>query len=359
MPSLLTGPPIRPDEIGFILGVAAREIAGVSPHAKEKNPLVLISADQLSDQHCERISAAVDGWGRCERIAQTSPELDGRASAVTEADIVVGWAAAEQLAAGRAHLYLCGSAGLDGYVRRGLEGKSGFRICSAGTVMSATIAEHLLALMLALARELPQVLCQQRERRWERRWMARDLAGSTVCIVGLGGSGTELAKRCQAFGMKVVGVRREATSHPHADAVFPLARLRKAVALADHVVAAVPGGPHTRHLFNAAVFDAMKPGACFFTAARGSVTDEAALIARLRSGHLGGAGLDVFAEEPLPAASAFWDLPNVIVSPHSAGLSNRLSDRLCDLMVENLGRYRRGEPLRYEVNLSTYAVAPR
>jgi phosphoglycerate dehydrogenase-like enzyme len=358
-PSVLHWPAGWASENRFNFGGLRAAIARVSSPPDATPPLILISADQLSDDHCRRIAAAADGWGRCERIAQAPASCARTAAAVAAADIVVGWAAPEHLAAGRTRLYLCGSAGLDGYVQRGLERKPGFRICSAGTVMSATIAEHILTLMLALTRELPQILRNQRAHQWERRWAARELAGGTVCIVGLGGSGAELAKRCRALGMKVIGVRREAVPHPEADAVLPLARLCEAVAAADHVVALVPGGPYTRHLFDDAVFAAMKPGACYYTAARGSVTDEAALLAHLRAGHLGGAGLDVFAEEPLPAASPWWELPNVIVSPHSAGLSHRLTDRLCELMIDNLGRYRRGEPLRHEVDLSTYATTKR
>lgn len=319
---------------------------------------IVVSADQFSPSHVARIAAAVAGWGSCERVSQYSTS-DAVCRALAEADIVVGWTSAAQLLASRASLYLCGSAGMDACLGAGLERKANFRACSAGSVMAVTIAEHVLALMLALARQIPQILQQQRERRWERRWQAGELCGSTACIVGLGGSGTELARRCRVLGLRTIGVRRDGgPAHPEVDRTFPVSRLSEAVREADHVVAVLPGGPHTRRLFDAAILDAMKPGACFYSAARGSVTDEAALVERLQSGRLGGAALDVFADEPLPAASPLWSLPNVIVSPHSAGLSARLSDRLCDLMCENLRRHRSGEPLRNEIDLATY-TAPR
>jgi phosphoglycerate dehydrogenase-like enzyme len=319
-------------------------------------PRILVAADQLNDAHYERIRATVRGWAECERTAQTAPPPE-LAARVAAADIVVGWASAAQLLAGKTRMYLCGSAGLDGYLGAGLDAKPDFRICSAGPIMGAPIAEHLLAMMFAFTRWVPRILRQQRAYQWERCWEAGELAGTTACIVGLGSSGSALAERCRALGVRVIGVRRDAArGHPHAEKVFPVAQLKDAVRAADHVVAVIPGGPHTRHLFDGAVFDAMKPGAFFYTASRGSVTDEAALIARLRNGHLGGAGLDVFAQEPLPPTSPLWDFENVIVSPHSAGLSARLSDRLCELMCANLTRLRHGEPLLHEVNLSTYAA---
>lgn len=320
-------------------------------------PRVLLAADQLSPAHFGRIAAAAAGWAQAECIAQTAPAAQ-LAARIGAANIVLGWASPAHLLAGQTHLYLCGSAGLDGYVATGLETKPGFRICSAGSVMSATIAEHLLGLMLAFARELPAIFRQQNAHHWNRRLHAQELAGTTVCIVGFGQSGAALATRCRALGLRVIGVRRSsASTSALADAIFPITRLKEAVREADHVVAVVPGGPHTRHLFSGAVFDAMKPGAFFYSASRGSVTDEAALLARLHSGHLAGAGLDVFSEEPLPPSSPFWDMENVIVSPHSAGLSASLSDRLCALMCDNLGRYRAGEPLLNEVDLVTYALS--
>lgn len=333
---------------------ASASRAGTNPAPLED---ILVACDALNDAQHERIAAAAAGWAAVRRIshlaapAEFQHELPG-------ATIVVGWAPARLLAGSSVRLYLCGSAGLDAYLGVGLDTKPGFRICSAGGTMSVPIAEHLLTLMLALTRQLPAILRQQAERRWERRHLSGELANTTVCIVGLGGSGTELARRCRALGLRVIGVRRDAKrAHPYADVIYPIARLRDAVREADHVVAVVPGGPHTRHLFNGAVFDAMKPGARFYTASRGSVVDEDALIAHLRSGQVGGAGLDVFAEEPLLASSPLWDLENVIVSPHSAGLSARWPERICEHFCRNLAHYHCGEPLVDEVNLATYAAA--
>lgn len=319
---------------------------------------VLVALDAFTPAHLQKVAAVLEGWATWERIAQAAPAGIFAAS-LARADVLVGWAPPSLLPASALTAYLCGSAGLDAYVGLGLEERADFQICNAAGTMTRPIAEHLLGLMLALTRQLPQILRNQSRRCWERRWVARELNGSTVCIVGLGGSGSELAARCHALGLHVTGVRRHAARpHPHARTVWPVARLTEAVRTADHVVAVVPGGPATRHLFNSAVFAAMKPGACFYTASRGSVTDEDALIAHLCSGHLGGAGLDVYAVEPLPATSPLWAMENVIVSPHSAGLSDRLPDRLCELMCANLARYHRSEPLLNRVDLATFFPHP-
>lgn len=330
--------------------------AAISSQGTLRLQHILVACDLLSDRHVAQIAATADGWGVVRRISNDAPASEMQRE-LAWASIVIGWARADLLVKSQVRLYLCASAGLDGYVGAGLEAKPDFRICSAGSTMSVPIAEHLLMLMLALTRDLPVIIRHQGMRRWERRWHAGELNGTTVCIVGLGESGTELARRCQLLGLRVVGVRRDARhGHPNVDVVYPVARLLEAVREADHVVAVVPGGSHTRHLFSASVFAAMKPGARFYSASRGSVVDEPALIAGLRSGQIGGAGLDVFAEEPLPASSPLWEFDNVIVSPHSAGLSVRLGDRLSAHFCRNLERFQKNEPLCNEVDLSRYAI---
>lgn len=152
--------------------------------------------------------------------------------------------------------------------------------------------------------------------------------------------------------MRVLGVRKRAgQAHAVAERVYAAHELTEAVAAADHVAGMLPGGPDTLHLFNPDVFAAMKQGACFYSASRGSVTDEAALIEALQRGHLGGAGLDVVEREPLSPESPLWAMQNVILTPHCAGLSAKLNDRLCDLFIENLRRLKAGEPLLNVVNL--------
>lgn len=312
---------------------------------------VLIANDQFADRHIERIGAMLGAWATWERVAQSLPAEEFRAK-LHRATVVVGWADGRLLAESPVKFYPCGSAGFDAYLNTGLERRADFVMTNARHAMSVPVAEHVIALMFALARLLPLHLQDQLDRHWERRWHYQELTGATVCIVGLGGMGTELARRCAALGMNVIGVRqRSDQSHSIVARVYAATSLLEAVAAADHVVAVLPGGPATARLFNREIFAAMKPGACFYTAARGSVTDEAALTEALHSGHLGGAGLDVVAREPLAPDSPLWAMPNVIITPHCAGLSVKLNDRLCDLFCENLRRLKVGAPLLNIVDL--------
>lgn len=312
-------------------------------------PHVVLSADQLDPANAGRVAAGCRDWATFERIEQALPRPELTAL-LARTQIVVGWVPADLLLPSAVSTYLCGSAGYDAYIRIGLERKPGFRLTNAAGIMTIPIAEHCLTLMLALARQIPQILDQQRRKHYERRWSAGEVFGATACIVGLGGVGTELARRCRALGLHTIGVARTPERHGGVtDRIFHVDDLSSAVAEADHVFAVLPGGPATKHLFNSRIFGSMKRGAHFYTAARGSVTDESALVEALASGHLGGAGVDVFAHEPLAAESPLWNMPNVIVSPHSAGLSYKLNERLTDVFLENLSNVRNGLPLMNEI----------
>ena len=313
-------------------------------------PAIVLAADQLDDAAAADVAAACDDWAASfRRVSQTLPR--GEMAALLDAtDVLVGWTDPSLLRESRVSTYLCGSAGFDAYVGIGLDRKPGFRLTNAAGVMAGTIAEHCIALMFALVRELPTILDQQRRRQYERRWQARELGGSTACIVGLGAAGTALARLCRGVGMRTIGVCRTPDSHRGVtDVLHGIDALPEAVTHADHVVSLLPGGPATRNVFNARIFSRMKRGACYYAAGRGSVTDEDALIAALANGPLAGAGIDVFAQEPLHDASPLWTMPNVIVSPHSAGLSMSLNRRLAALFVDNLNRLRFGQPLCHEI----------
>jgi len=215
---------------------------------------------------------------------------------------------------------------------------------SAG-IYAIPIAEHVLAMMLALSRKIPEMVRAQAEARWAGV-SGSELAESTVLIVGLGGIGSRVAARCAAFGMRVIATRRRVKlPSTGVDAVYSADRLRDALPQADWVVVCAPLTTETRHMVGPAEFALMKPGAGLINIARGGLVDEEALVDALRSGHLAGAGLDVFAEEPLPPTSPLWSQPNVIVSPHSAGSSPRSIPRTLRLFEENLRRYLSGRPL--------------
>ena len=217
-----------------------------------------------------------------------------------------------------------------------------------------SIAEHALALMLMLARNLHHAQRQQHERRWQRdlaKTMA-DLHGKTVGLVGLGNIGQNIARLCRAFGMRVVGVRRTVQPTPHVDQLYPREQLRQMLAEADHVVVAAPFTRETDGLLGPPEFAAMKRGAFYVNVSRGGIAQEPALLEALRSNHLAGAGLDVFAAEPLSAEHLLWTLPQVIVSPHFSGETINQSSRPGELLLRNLRAFLRGEPVGHLVNLS-------
>lgn len=237
--------------------------------------------------------------------------------------------------------------------------RRGLVITNARGVFSRPIAEYVMLMILAVSRRLPQLLELQAERTWQPL-EARELRDVTVGIVGLGSIGRAVGALGTAFGCRVVATRRRpeagATASEGAgddpflgtvmlDRVLPPERLPELLAEADFVVLAAPLTPDTRGLLDDAALAAMKPGAWIVNVARGELVDERALARAIRSGRLGGAVLDTFVEEPLPGSSPLYDLPNVILTPHTSWSSSRVLDRSVDLFCGNLRRFAEGRPL--------------
>ena len=317
---------------------------------------LLIAVDAFGDDHIQALSAAVSGWASWERLSQdASPDEYRGALAGTE--ILIGWPEPEWLADSPLKLLLLPSAGYEEYLTPELAAKDGLVVCNAGGAYSEGVAEHCVAMMMALVRRLREYLAAMEPRRWDHLHRHGRLSGSTACVIGLGSLGSAIARRCAVLGMSVIGVRRHPDRpSPTVSEVFGPEDLDTAVAGADHVVAALPGGAATRGLISREVISAMKPGAYFCNVGRGASVDEAALIERLQDGSLAGAGLDVFATEPLPDDSPLWSMENVIVTPHMAGYTWDYADELCELFAANLARYRASEPLRNVIDLSRAAA---
>jgi phosphoglycerate dehydrogenase-like enzyme len=240
------------------------------------------------------------------------------------------------------------SAGVDQYDKAALSAAN-IRLASAQGANANAVSEHAIALVLALARRIPEARDNQARRFW--RGMIGDLAqredelgGKTMLVVGIGRIGGRLARLAKAFDMKVVGLRRDpAKGAEGADEIHAMSELKAQLPRADIVVLTCALTEETRGLMDAAAFAAMKRGAMFVNVARGRVADEAALIEALRSGQVGSAGIDVTVEEPLPAESPLWGMPNVLVTPHTGGETRRYEDNVLDLLEENLARIARGE----------------
>ena len=246
------------------------------------------------------------------------------------------------------------SAGIEGnlsppVVERGILLTNGAGIASTG------IAEHVLGVMLAFCRNLHVAGRLQREGRWNRPAVMagsgipiREFRGSGVAVLGLGPIGAAIAADSAALGATVRGLRRHppAQAPPPYEAVVGPEGLPDLLGWAHFVVLAVPHTPETEGMIGERELGLMRRDAVLVNVARGSVVDEAALLDALRRGLIAGAGLDVFAEEPLAASSPLWALPNVILTPHVAGATPRYLERALELFIENLGRYLEGRPLR-------------
>ena len=236
----------------------------------------------------------------------------------------------------------------------------GVVVTNARGVFSRPIAEYVIMMILAVSRRLPQLLELQRERTWQPL-EGTELRDVTVGIVGLGSIGRAVGALATAFGCRVVAIRRRTDAGAESTAVDDedgrsLGEIRldrvggpetlpELLAESDFIVLAAPLTPETEDMIDAETLALVKPGAWLINVARGRLIDERALIRALRDGHLGGAVLDMFRDEPLPPMSSFYDLPNVIVTPHTAWSSGRVLDRSVELFCDNLRRFAKGEPL--------------
>lgn len=219
-------------------------------------------------------------------------------------------------------------------------------------IQAVPMAEHVMGGLLVLSRRFNLVLQAQRERRWIQNELASvswpwSLKGRKMTILGLGTIGMEVARRAQAFGMSVTGVRRRLDQPvpDYVESVVGADRLDRALSGSDVLVICAPPVPETDRMIRAEHLAMMNWGAILINVARGKIVDGSALLDALQNGQLGGAVLDVFEREPLDAASPLWDMPNVIVSPHSSGVRPDHWDEVIDLFSENLRRFQRGEPL--------------
>jgi len=227
--------------------------------------------------------------------------------------------------------------------------RRGVKLTTATGSNGVPVAQTAITTLLMMSRGLPHFIDAQRRKSWEPvRASAQppDLQGQTIVIVGMGTIGATVARFAQTLGMHVIGIRRKprAADDP-VDEMHTLAELPKLLPRCDWLVLACPLVPETRGLVNAQSLALMKMSAGLINVARGALCDEEALIHALRSGQIRCAHLDVYATEPLPAASPLWEMPNVIMTPHSAGASAGNELRSVRIFLNNLERWARGEPL--------------
>jgi phosphoglycerate dehydrogenase-like enzyme len=287
------------------------------------------------------------------------PGYEGLDAELPDTDIFVGWSLRpEQVRAARKLNWIHSTAaGVNQLMFPELR-ESRIVITNASGVHAVTMAEHILGILIALARHFPEMVRHQIRRHWSQQdlWDAplrpRELFGQTLLIVGFGAIGRELARRVQPLGMKVWAVTRSGKGDRKlAERILPAKRLDEALPKADFIVLAAPGTPETLRMIGANQLAAMKPTAFFVNVARGSLVDEAALIAALRDRKIAGAALDVMQTEPLPPDSPLWSLENVFITPHVSGVSEQMWPRQSKLLVENLQRWFSGRALLNRVDL--------
>lgn len=240
------------------------------------------------------------------------------------------------------------SAGTDQYDKERFA-KAGVRLASAKGANANAVAEHAMALILALSRQLHTGRDHQRAKHW--RGMIGDpaareteLGGKTLLVIGLGSIGARLARLAKAFDLKVIATKRDPTTGGgDVDRIHPQSDLHTVLPQADLVALTCPLNAETENLIDAKALSLMKPTANLINVARGKVVDEAALVAALEAGTIAAAGIDVTHEEPLPGSSPLWSMTNVLLTPHTAGETSRYEDNVLDLLMENLDRLWRGE----------------
>ncbi|HKW19151.1 MAG TPA: D-2-hydroxyacid dehydrogenase [Terriglobales bacterium] len=231
-------------------------------------------------------------------------------------------------------------------------------LTNARDVHGPVVAEHVMAVIFALAKQIPAAVRFQQQHEWGQEAMSRgrnrsrDVSGATLGLVGLGSIGRHVAQHAASLGMRVIATREhtEKEKPPGVDEVLPSSRLRDLLTRSDYVVLSAPITPETTGMIGREQLAIMKPDACLINVGRGPLLDETALIEALRERRIGGAALDVFEKEPLPSDSPFWALENVLITPHTAGISDKMWERHYALFSENLRRYLSGRPLLGLVN---------
>jgi D-2-hydroxyacid dehydrogenase (NADP+) len=288
------------------------------------------------------------------------PNYDRLREELPDTDIFVGYSLrAEQLQDGKKLKWIHSTAAGVAQLMYPELRNSGIVVTNPSGIFSVPMAEHVIGLLLALARNFPDCVRQQDRARWSQQELwdkpqhLTELNGKVLLIVGYGSIGREVAKRAKALDMRVWGVTRSGKGdRTHAEKLFAAAQLEEALPDADYVLIAAPETAETKHLIGAVQIARMKRGARLINVGRGSLLDEAALIGALESGALGGAALDVVQTEPLPAESPLWRAPNLMLTPHTSAVSDGLWERETALLLELLERWFDGRELFNQVDFA-------
>ncbi|MBD2844923.1 D-2-hydroxyacid dehydrogenase [Paenibacillus sp. IB182496] len=301
---------------------------------------MLIALHGFEPEQRRRLQDTLPGWQV--RFAKAD-EL--KTEEIKRAEIICGWSskiAEAALAEDSALRWVQGwSAGVDYMPLEALQ-RRGVLLTTGSGVHPNPMSETAFALMLAMTRGVHLAVRNQQDRRWDKPRGLGELHGATIGIVGAGTIGREIARLARAFGMRVLGLRRSGVADEHYDRMYAPEGLDELLGSCDYVVNVLPATPRTRGLFDEGRFAAMKRGAIFVNIGRGATVKTESLLAALRSGALGGAGLDVFEREPLPEDHPLWTMPQVVITPHLGGETASYNDRIVALFMDNLALYLEG-----------------
>ena len=296
--------------------------------------------------------AALAADGPCGAdLAFMTREVTGKSSSTNPTPELPGFDAVVRKSPGLKWLQIH-PAGAERPIYRELRGR-GVKVTTASGATAVTVAHSVLGALIAINRRFPLLADAQRRHAWEPRLAERsprDLKGQRAVIVGLGPIGRNIAGLLQMLGMVSVGVRRTAEALAPFEQVISDERLPEVLPRADWLILCCPASPLTQGLANASVFAAMPRGAQLINVSRGEIAVQADVVSALQSGHLAGAYLDVFEKEPLDPASPLWDLPNVLISPHTASHSLGQNEAIFEIFLDNLARFRSGQALRNDVD---------
>lgn len=242
------------------------------------------------------------------------------------------------------------SAGVDALPFKELE-KRKILVSNVRGIHKSQIAEQVIGAMIAFSRRLNHFIRNQHKAKWEKVFVD-ELINKTICIVGAGSIGQEIARKAKAFDMKVIGVKMHPQKLDNFDEVYGMESLHEILKMGDYVVLITPLTDETYNLFGREEFSLMKPGSVFINFSRGKTVDEEALIEALTNGPLYGAALDVFRTEPLPPDSPFWAMDNVIVTPHSGGQTPYYFQRAMETFIDEYELYKEGKPLVNKIDLN-------
>ena len=331
---------------GSLRGSRVARVLPAGAAERDKIQLTFLAGDLTDEQIAELKTAAPSV--KVIRLADRAAAMD---HAATADGIDSRFASAELLAkATKLSWVHSPSAGVERLLATpGISDRKELVITNSRGVHGPAIADHAMAMLLSLTRQLPHYHALQDKGEWSREDPAQRpvaLAGKTMLVVGIGGIGTEIAQRAHGFGMKVIATRRSDTPAP--DFVATVGKPDELAAMlpeADVIAICVPLTPETENLFDEKMLRAVKPGAYLINIARGKIVNTEAMIAALKDGRLAGAGLDVTDPEPLPAGHPLWTAPNVLITPHVAAEGQLTDERWWALYKENIRRFGAGEPL--------------